>query len=157
MEYDILSASLDHRSHCVFLLTFAPLPVHAEQEREPESQPRYICISSNPPNPRSCAWTQPDQQSYLFDPEAWATGIISCIPLNLWLLVICITVLKGSKYSFLGKICYCRTQKHTDYRKNPRTASKCLWKCILPLSPCTQTHKGQGKLPLCSFPLHTED
>lgn len=43
--------------------------------------------------------------------------IISCIPLNLWLLVICIAVLKGSKYSLLGKICYCWTQKHADYRK----------------------------------------
>ena len=104
MEYVILSASLDHRSHSIFLLTLAPFPLHAEQQRDPESQPRYICISSNPINPHSCAWTQPDQQNYLIDPEAWTTDIISCIPLNLWLRVICITtVLKGSKYSLLGK------------------------------------------------------
>lgn len=69
-KYGMLSASLDLKNRSMFLLTFAPLPVCAEKETEPESQPKYICISPNLPNPHSHEGTQPDPQSYLIDPEA---------------------------------------------------------------------------------------
>lgn len=144
-KYGMLSASLDLKNRSMFLLTFAPLPVCAEKEPEPESQPKYICISPNLPNPHSHEGTQPDPQSYLIDPEAWASDIISYIPSNLWLREICITLLKGGKYSLLGKVCYCKTQKHADYRKNPRIASQCLWNVFSLCCPaCRNTRSGEG-------------
>lgn len=98
----MLSAILDPRSHSIFR---SPMLLSLSVQYKKKSQRASLGISiSVQIHPILIHKNEPSQtnRTISLSAEAWATDIISYIPLNLWLLVICITtILKGSKGKYV--------------------------------------------------------